>query len=56
MADLLLGETRADTHDIYHVALNYPNISQVTTAKCVKVLPFTFTLLFLLDQTSLAID
>jgi hypothetical protein len=56
MAYLFLGEARADPHDVYHVALYYPNIGQVTTAKCVKVLPFTFTLLFLLGQTSLAID
>jgi hypothetical protein len=51
-----LCEARADTHDVYHVALYYPNIGQVPTAECVKVLPFAFTLLFLLGQTSLAID
>jgi hypothetical protein len=56
MAYLFLGEARADTHHVYHVALYYPNIGQATTAECVKVLPFTFTLLFLLGQTSLAID
>ncbi len=56
MTYLFLGEARADTYDVYHVALYYPNIGQVTTAECVKVLPFTFTLLFLLGQTSLAID
>jgi len=56
MAYLFLGEARADTHDVYHVALYYPNIGQVTTAECVQVLPFTFTLLFLLSQTSLAVE
>ena len=55
MAYLFLGKARADTHDVYHVALYYPDIGKVTTAECVKVLPFTFTLLFLLGQTSLAI-
>jgi hypothetical protein len=56
MAYLFLGEARADTYDVYHVALYYPNIGQVTTAECVKVLPFAFTLLFLLGQKSLAME
>jgi len=44
-----LGEARADTHDVYHVALYYPNIGQVTTVECIKVFPFALTLLLLLD-------
>ena len=55
-AYLFLGKARADPHDVYHVALYHPNIGQVTTAECVKVLPFTFAVLLLLSQASLAID
>jgi len=55
-AYFFLGEARADTHDVYHVALYYPNIGQVTTAECVKVLSFPFSLLFLVGQTSLTAD
>jgi hypothetical protein len=55
-AYFFLGEARADTHDVYHVALYYPNIGQVTTAECVKVLSFPFSQLFLVGQTSLTAD
>jgi hypothetical protein len=55
-AYFFLGEARANTHDVYHVALHYPNVGQVTTAECIKVLSFPFSLLFLLDQTSLTAD
>jgi len=55
-AYLFLGKARADTHDVYHVALYYPHIGQVAAAECVKVLSFPFALLFLLRQTSLTED
>lgn len=55
-AYFFLGEARANTHDVYHVALYYPNVGQVTTAECIEVLSFPFPLLFLLGQTSLTAD
>ena len=51
-----LGEAWANTHDVYHVALYYPHIGQMTAAECVKVFSFPFALLFLLGQTSLTAD
>lgn len=55
-AYFFLGEARADTHDVYHVALYYSHIGQVTATECVKVFSFPFALLFLLGQTSLTAD
>ena len=55
-AYFFLGKAWANTHDVYHVTLYYPNVGQVTTAKCIKVLSFPFSLLFLLGQTPLTAD
>jgi hypothetical protein len=53
-AYFFLSEARANAYNVHHVALYNTNICQVTTTECVKILPFTFTLLLLLRQTTLA--
>ena len=52
----LLCKARAESDNVYHVALNDSNVGQMTSPEGIKLLSLAVTLLLLLCQTFLTED